>query len=833
MLDVTSFSKCIKDNLKDRRFGKKRADEILEDFEARAKAYIKTGDSEGDASIRAMKEVFDNLTNTATEKAKRTAAMLAVQAENNARIQQGLKMPGNKGKKLARAAISLVEHDPRFQGLSYTTLKETTRGVLFQALNDVINKAGKGAFGRQMGKVHLPNIVREVFGENTGDQLAKTMAQAWLRTSDLGVDLFNQAGGSMRKLTRYLPQSGMNAAKIVKDKEKWMKSRMDRWDWARMRWPDGSPIDVADRPSIIENVYKTLSTDGATKIDPAAFRGRGRALGNALDQHRFVHYKDAESWLNDLTEFGDGSVFDVMVHHTETMAHQIAMVKSFGPNPDMTFNNIEAMVKKAAADLSPQDKVAAEGVLKNVLRPMLENVSRSNPMNPNSVTGNLITGTSNILTAAQLGSASLLAIPGDFMQSLAVRAFNGMDLFGGINHYFGAIATDVKFAKDISTQSGFVMDQAVMGVYGTTRFSGAATYGPYVTRWISDKIMRATLMNGHTNAARWANQAEFMGLLNRYSKMDFEKLPFVQVLQRYGISKADWDAVRVGIQPHSPKPGVNFLRPIDILSSSLQNKDTLYNKFQGMIFEESRSMVPEATLEAAVFLKGAERPDTLRGAILHSWSMYKNFPVSFWMIYGRLGMTSQSVKGRLGFYAGLGAGMTMVGAMGTQMREIAKGNDPMPMDSPQFLGKAFLSGGALSIWGDFLFSGVNGGGATPSEIIGGPVAGLVKDTTQLALGDVFQWADTLGSLDVKEGDSKTLPKAVEYIKRYTPGSNIWWARLALERQVWDRMQELADPKAYQKRQRKAANQKNTYGNESWWPQGERAPERMPEYQGRE
>lgn len=244
-------------------------------------------------------------------------------------------------------------------------------------------------------------------------------------------------------------------------------------------------------------------------------------------------------------------------------------------------------------------------------------------------------------------------------------------------------------------------------------------------------------------------------------------------------------------------------------------------------------MVPEATLEAAVFLKGAERPDTLRGAILHSWSMYKNFPVSFWMIYGRLGMTSQSVKGRLGFYAGLGAGMTMVGAMGTQMREIAKGNDPMPMDSPQFLGKAFLSGGALSIWGDFLFSGVNGGGATPSEIIGGPVAGLVKDTTQLALGDVFQWADTLGSLDVKEGDSKTLPKAVEYIKRYTPGSNIWWARLALERQVWDRMQELADPKAYQKRQRKAANQKNTYGNESWWPQGERAPERMPEYQGRE
>jgi hypothetical protein len=266
------------------------------------------------------------------------------------------------------------------------------------------------------------------------------------------------------------------------------------------------------------------------------------------------------------------------------------------------------------------------------------------------------------------------------------------------------------------------------------------------------------------------------------------------------------------------------------LKTNLQNKDRLYRKFQGMIFEESRKMVPEATIEGSVMLKGTTRPDTLMGTIMHSFAMYKNFPVSFWMVYGRLGMTSPSVKGRLGFYAGLGASMTFVGALGTQMREIAKGNDPLPMNTPEFYGKAFLSGGAMSIWGDFLFNGVNQFGQGPTDTVGGPIAGLLGDTTQLALGDVFKWADSVGSLDYGEGDSQTLPKLVEYLRRYTPGSNIWWARLALERQVWDRLQEIADPKAYRKRNRKEANQKRNFGNETWWPQGERTPERLPQYQ---
>jgi len=846
MLNSVDFAKCIRDNLKDRRFGKKRADEIVADFEARYKAYTDAGESGTNAGVFAMRDTFDNLSKVAEEKAKRTAKMLSVQAENNARVAQALKLNQNqfgvlgatgrkasRGTMLGRAAISLIEDDPRFSGLSYSTNKETMRGQMFAILNDVLEKVGKGAFGTQKGKAYLPNIVREVFGENTGDVAAKEMAQAWLKVSDLGVDLFNNAGGSMSKLSRYLPNAGNNAAKLVKDKAAWLASRADRWDWDRMRWPDGSRIEVKDRKDVMEHVYNTLSTDGASKIDPKAFRGQGRAVGNQLENHRFVHYKNAQAWLDDLNEFGDGNPFDVMVRHVEHMSHQIALVETFGPNPEMTVNNITAIVKKNAAGLSAKDISDAEDVIKNKFQPMMETVLRENPMNPNNVWAASAVGAANILTSAQLGSAALLAMPGDFMQTLAVRAFNKMDMFGGMDHYFKAIATDRKFMREIATQSGFVMDETVMATYATTRFTGMATVGPQASRRVADTVMRLSLMSGHTRAARAAAQFEFMGLLNRSVKQDFDKLPFKEVMTRYGISPEEWNAVRINLKAFEPKTGVQFLRPIDILQTNLPNKDVLYRKFQGMVFEESRKMVPEATIESTVTLKGTTRPDTLHGLLLHSFAMYKNFPVSFWMVYGRLGLTSPSVKGRLGFYAGLGAGMTMVGALGTQMREIAKGNDPVPMDTPAFWGKALLSGGAMSIWGDFLFSGVNKFGAGPADLVGGPLTGLVKDTTQLALGDVFKWADTVGTLDYGSGDSQTLPKLVEYLRRYTPGTNIWWARLALERQVWDRLQELADPKAYSKRRRKEANQKRNFGNEAWWGPGERTPERAPQYEGRD
>jgi hypothetical protein len=417
------------------------------------------------------------------------------------------------------------------------------------------------------------------------------------------------------------------------------------------------------------------------------------------------------------------------------------------------------------------------------------------------------------------------------MQTVAVRALNRQGLFDGVGTYIKALATDTEMSRNMATQSGFIMDEVVMATYAQSRWTGVATVGPAATRVLSEATMRLSLLAGHTKAARWAVQHEFMGAMHRMKEMAWEDVPFREVMNRYGITKEEWDVFRTAVPTHSPKQGVNFARPIDIVNTDVPNRQALYRKFQGMVFEESRHGVPEATIEGTTMLRGTTRPDTLVGALMYSFSMFKNFPVSFLMIYGRLGMTQPTIKGRLGFYAGLGAGMTLVGALGTQLREISKGRDPLPMNTASFLGKSFLSGGALSIWGDFLFTGVNAYGRGPAEIAAGPLIGFLGDTTNLLLGDVFQWADTVGSLSGEGFESKTGARAVEYARRYTPGASIWWARLALERQVFDRLMELADPQAYQKQRARVRKRERDYGQGYYWEPGQRTPDRLPSFGG--
>ena len=849
MFTTQNFITCVTDGLKSRGFGKKRIGEITDDYKQRVDALIADGMTVADAGVHAMRETFDNISRVSQERVKRNAKAMSIQAEVIDRVTQGenarvsaFLMDGkqaSRGTAIARAAVSMLENDPRFSGLSYAGTREAVRGQLYALFGSALDAVSKGAFGRQLGKAHLPNIAREVFGQSTGDAKAKAVADAWLQIADLTVDLFNAAGGSMNRLQRFMPQS-QNAVRLIKAGErKWVKTHLDAVDWDRTRWPNGKVIPPEQREEVLKRVYRTISTDGASDIDVSKLVGTGSSLGNKIDTHRFLHYKDADAWLRVHKEFGDGNVFEVMVRHIEEMSHRVAAVETFGPNPDIASANIRAIVRNAASKHGGREVAEADAIMKNKFDPMFEQVMRENPMDPHSAYGGLVTGTSNIITSALLGSASLLAIPGDFMQTAAVRALNGMGMFNGISTYLKALVTDpIKsgfggkdFMRDIATQSGFIYDEVVMATYAQSRFTGVATVGPAATRMVSEATMRLSLLSGHTRAARWAVQHEFLGLMHRYKGTVMADLPFARVLERYGITPDEWDAFRNGVQTWQPKNGVQFLRPIDVLKTDVPNRQRLYYKFQSMVHDESRSMVPEATLEATNTLRQSTRPDTLAGSLLYSFALYKNFPVSFWMIYGRLGATSQHALGPLGFYAGLGAGMVLVGALGTQMREVSKGRDPLPMDTPQFWGKALLSGGAMSIWGDFLFTGVNEYGRGPEQLAAGPLLGFAGDTTDLLLGDVFQFAESLGSLSDGRFESTTASKAVQWAKRYTPGTSIWWARAALERQVFDRLEELADPRAYQKRRNRVRKQRREFGNEYFWAPGDRTPERAPQLGG--
>ena len=70
---------------------------------------------------------------------------------------------------------------------------------------------------------------------------------------------------------------------------------------------------------------------------------------------------------------------------------------------------------------------------------------------------------------------------------------------------------------------------------------------------------------------------------------------------------------------------------------------------------------------------------------------------------------------------------------------------------------------------------------------------------------------------------------VNLARRYTPGSTLWYGRLALDRLVWDQLQDLLDPEAATLWRRQERKQRRDYGTAPWWGRGETAPGRAPDF----
>lgn len=838
------FIACISDNLASHKAGAKRIKEVTDAFKRKVDDHIRAGLDPNDANIQAMADTFDVIRQRTLDNSKAIAKSVAVHAEAKQRIAQASDVDtsriafdggsGSQGTAIGRAIISMLTPDPRFKGVNYEGVKQALRGKYWSMMSDVIDKMGKGAFGRQKGKAHANNIVHEIFnefgkGRATGDGAAGMFAKAYGKVKDTMLDDFNRNGGSMARLEDFgLPQR-MSSTKILKGGRKaFIERHMNDWlDWDRMRWPDGSRIAPEERADVLGRVFDTLSTGGKTNINEVTGRGTGRgSLGDALDKHRFLVYKSSDAWLEAHTSYGEGTVFDVVAAHIENMSHKTAMVRMFGRSPVEMVRTLHGLAEKEAAKVTvdPKNKRDMRSLedAKSALRKfdvMFENANRYNEMDVHNPWAASVQATSHVLMSAQLGSLVFLSIPGDFAQTALIRLSNHQQLHGLIGSYIRAWTSDIKTFEKQAAQMGFVYDSSVAGHYAALeRFTGFASRAPHAANVVSSTVMRLTGINHHTNVARFVNAQEMMARLHNVRNTPLDKLPERAMMERYGIGADEWDAIRKNIGAWEPREGALFMRPLDILDTKLENKHALYERMMAMIDAEARTMVPSATLESQSVLRSTLRPDTLLGALAQSFSMYKNFPIAVITLYGRRGLTHKG-GGRLAFYAGMGLMLTMTGALGLQMRELANGREPLDMTKPSFWGKAILAGGATAIWGDLLFSGVNEYDNRVAAALAGPIAGFAQDVATLILGEPFAF---ISAAERGEQYKTKLPeRLVRFAQRNTPGTSLWWARLALEREVWDRLHEAADPRAYQKQRARIRKQYRERGNEYWLPPGER------------
>tara|TARA_B100000123_G_C25448010_1_gene304717 strand:- start:37 stop:549 length:513 start_codon:yes stop_codon:yes gene_type:complete len=160
-----------------------------------------------------------------------------------------------------------------------------------------------------------------------------------------------------------------------------------------------------------------------------------------------------------------------------------------------------------------------------------------------------------------------------------------------------------------------------------------------------------------------------------------------------------------------------------------------------------------------------------------------------------------------------------MGALALQLKEMSKGRDPRPMTDAEFWTAAFLQGGGLGIYGDFLFADVNRFDRGLAETIAGPVVGFANDVRKLTIGNLMEAA--YGE------DTKVASELINFAGRYTPGASLWYMRLGLERMVLDQMKMMADPQARQKFRKLEGRYRRDYGQRYWWRPGRSQPQRKP------
>ena len=771
------------------------------------------------AQAKAGQDTFDTLRRQAIRRKRNKVAQLRAWQEisknlDNYRDRLGRADP-------FKAALAIFEQDNASTFSSVTQRIDEVKSEAYANMSGFLAEFRRNLIGEVRKKAKLKNVAREIFGESTGDASASELAQAWSKTAELLRKRFNMAGGAIPKRQDWgLPQMHDQLAVSKAGYQQWRDYITPRLNINKMiDETTGLPFSPQKLELALRDVYESISTDGMNKLKPGG-QAAGKSMANRRQDHRFLVFKDADTWMQYQEKFGNANVFDTMIGHIDMMARDIGMMEIMGPNPKATTTFIkQTLAKKAGGD--PDLANRARGTSKTIDELYMAITGNVNaPIN--SFWAATFAGTRQVLQSAQLGSAAVAAITDLNFQRMA-RSFAGLPQTRMLGQYLKFLnPLGAKEKGELAIRLGLIAEGWTSIASAQMRYVGDIS-GPEVTRRIADFVMRASLLSPMTQAGRWSFGMEFMGTLADNVGKKFDDLPpmLKKTLERYDIGADRWDMIRA--TPLYDEQGAKFLRPLDVksrtdLTPTMANQ--LGIRLMEMINTETNFAVPSTSVRGRVALTGETRPGTIAGEMTRSFAMYKSFGITLVNTHLMRGMAQAGVRGKGVYFADLLISATIMGALAMQLKEMSKGRDPRPMDSPEFWGAAFLQGGGLGIYGDFLFADVNRFGGGLAETIAGPVVGFANDVRKLTLGNIMEVASG--------DDSNTASEMVKFVQRYTPGTSLWYMRLGLERLLFDRLQLYTDPKAAQKFRTLRNKYKREYDQEYWWAPGKPAPARRPD-----
>lgn len=835
-----SFFDCINRSIQAGELNPEKAQEALELFEELMAQEGRFNEA------TASQKTFDILKFQAFQRKRQRMLQVNV---SEVRLQEMNSYVNAHGEKDRAAGYrALVDRD---EFAVYDNLESRRKQILGRAHSMFaggLAKFRRTLLGEPRNKANLRNLTHELFGRDTGDVSARELAESWKETSEMLRKRANAGGMAIPKRKDWgMPQTHDVLKVRETPMQEWVEFVRNKVDPERMMdYSRGFKPDALETDLILREVYETIASKGFSNVEPALHAGK-RKLGNQRSDHRFLPFKDSESWLQYHERFGEGDTFSVMMGHIDGMARDIARLEIFGPNDEATMNllrqtAVKSAVQKDASGIKRKGKLKFsnwEEYTKSVLNQadnMVDAFTGRLNSPVNAKVGRTLAGFRSLHAAAVLGSAAISAITDINYGRIAARVagLSEAKLLGNVVK--NLVGLDNVSRGTVATRLGLIADHWSTVASAQMRYIGEVE-GPEITRRMSDFVLRVSGLTPWTQANQWGYGMTFLGELAERSGRGFDKLdPNMQKLMaKYGISKEDWDVIRttelydasVDIDGWKSSQGTMFMKPENITKRTDIDPalaDQLTNKVLRMVQSETEFAVPTSSLRGRVQIIGNTRPGTVQGEFLRSVAMYKQFALTVMNTHlGRV-MAQQGAYAKGAAAADLVISTTLMGGLALQLKELSKGRDARDMSDAKFWSAALLQGGGLGIFGDFLFSDQNRFGVGLAKQLTGPVVEFSDDIIRRAfLGNIFEFA---------QGEETNFGREmVRLLRRYTPGGSIWYSRLAYERLVLDQLQLWADPRARQNLRRMRRNFKNRTGQRFWWNPGTTQPQRQPVLSG--
>lgn len=780
---------------------------------------------------------IDKLTAASEQVAKDIQSDLArkkqILAKDIIKRSQGLEILKTLGLAANQNLDRMIAHNGDMSGITslnseYKVIANETKRHMWNFYTKI-----KGALGIWTDNNLMKDVARERFGEDTGNSVAKQIATELGKMYDDLRVRFNAAGGDIGDLGDDFGFNTIWEGDKLKDAgvQQWLDDALKNIDRSKYVDVDGNPLTNDQIKEMISHSFESITTDGLNKLNVGEVVQGGGKVTNRMSQSRVLHWKNADAWLEMQQKYGALPFVDLIDSHIDTMAKNIALVEKFGSNPNRAFEILAQEAKRIDGANGIKTNALTDGIRRATT---MYDVFANREMNHGSEALNAFGVAYRAWNVSTMLGSALLASLSDIAPMIKLARMHNLSVAKLMGNLVGELNPFNPKDRELSFSMGIAVDEITssLGRFATedlTSVYDRASQVARVSNTAASTIMRASLLNAWTRAtkAAWSKT-----LMNKYANLPKEKkwgqldAEDQSFLKAVGLDERTWEVMSLA-EPMKDGAGNPLMTTQSILNipdeqlnhlgNPLEVKNQAVKKYFSHVLDEQGMAVIESGLRERTRLYGKTHGGEILGFFGRGMMQFKSFPVTFLMRHGTRALRDGALSPTPYTYMiPLALGMSAMGALSLQLGEIANGNNPLPMwddDDPDvalsFMTKAAMKGGGMTLLGDIVAAGADTSGRDGRDFLLGPMGGDMVKLAQLTSGTANQ------ILNGKDVTSKT-NQMYMLAKSKIPGQNLWYTKTAMNRLMFDDIQNMIAPDYQQKYKRKMQKQ----GRSQWWESGE-------------